>query len=99
VVDRPRGHRGYAARVDLDRMGYRLLVRSCAHIGTGQSVCDVVLGRIEIEASKKLLPRQGEVARLEGVTEGEVRDVVGCVSSPSVMPSACHLPLAGEEFG
>jgi hypothetical protein len=23
----------------------------------------------------------------------------GAVSSPSVTPSACHLPLAGEEFG
>ncbi len=23
----------------------------------------------------------------------------GIVSSPSVTPSACHLPLAGEEFG
>ncbi|NYD89698.1 hypothetical protein HD841_001478 [Sphingomonas melonis] len=48
---------------------------------------------------EQFLPRQGEVARPKGVTEGAVSDVFGCVSSPSVMPSACHLPLAGEELG
>ena len=32
------------------------------------------------------------------MTEGEVSDVFGCVSSSSVMPLACHLPLAGEDF-
>jgi hypothetical protein len=49
--------------------------------------------------SEQFLPRQGEVARPKGVTEGAVNDVFCGVSSPSVMPSACHLPLAGEELG
>ena len=30
--------------------------------------------------------------------EGGGSDISVCASSPSVMPSACHLPLAGEEL-
>ena len=41
-----------------------------------------------------ILPRKGEVAGTRQ-TEGEVRDDLGFVSSPSV--AARHLPLAGED--
>jgi hypothetical protein len=41
-------------------------------------------------------PAHGEVVRLS--RDGGVNDVFCSVSSPSVMPPACHLPLAGEEL-
>ena len=53
--------------------------------------------RIDIQALNSS-PWRGRW-RGEAVTEGEVSDVFRGVSSPSVMPSACHLPLAGEELG
>ena len=47
--------------------------------------------------SGKFLPRKGEVARRSRDGGGGHGTDVS-LTSPSVMPSACHLPLVGEEF-
>jgi len=46
--------------------------------------------------SRKFLPLA--VAREKVVTEAEDTTAADIAYLPSVMPSACHLPLAGEEF-